>query len=97
MYRQIGDVGGESHALNNKAIAELQNGSCPGARQDLEQELVLRWVEEIGQRPGDDDPRRRYYRLSSLGRGVLTAETARLASVVREARLRLQVTKPRRA
>jgi tetratricopeptide (TPR) repeat protein len=41
VYRQIGDVGGESHALNNKAIAKLQNGSYPGARQDLEQALVL--------------------------------------------------------
>ncbi len=70
----------------------------PGTLYDNLQKLIRRrWVEEIGQRPGDDDPRRRYYRLSSLGRGVLTAETARLASVVREARLRLQVTKPRRA
>ena len=70
----------------------------PGTLYDNLQKLIRRrWVEEIGQRPGDDDPRRRYYRLSSLGRGVMTAETAHLASVVREARLRLQVTKPRRA
>ncbi len=41
VYRQVGDVGGESHALNNKAIAELQIGSYPGARQDLEQTLLL--------------------------------------------------------
>ena len=41
--------------------------------------------------------RRRYYRLTSLGRGVLAAETDRLGDVVREARLRLQVAKPRRA
>ena len=41
VYRQVGDVGGESHALNNKAIAELQIGSYPGARQDLEQALLL--------------------------------------------------------
>ena len=41
VYRQIGEVGGESHALNNKAIAELQSGSYPGARQDLEQALAL--------------------------------------------------------
>jgi hypothetical protein len=32
-----------------------------------------------------------------VGRGVLTAETARLAEVVREARLRLRIAKPRRA
>ena len=70
----------------------------PGTLYDNLQKLIRRrWVEELGQRPGDDDPRRRYYRLSSLGRGVLAAETVRLASVVREARLRLQVAKPRRA
>jgi DNA-binding PadR family transcriptional regulator len=54
-------------------------------------------VQERGRRPGDDDPRRRYYRLTPLGRGVLAAETDRLDEVVREARLRLQVAKPRRA
>jgi DNA-binding PadR family transcriptional regulator len=55
-----------------------------------------RLVEELGQRPGDDEPRRRYYRLSSLGRGVLAAEIARLDGVVREGKMRLQA-KPRRA
>jgi DNA-binding PadR family transcriptional regulator len=70
----------------------------PGTLYDNLQKLIRRrWVEELGHKPGDDDPRRRYYRLSSLGRGVLAAETARLASVVREARLRLHVAKPRRA
>ncbi len=37
-----------------------------------------------------DDPRRRIYRLSSLGRKVLSAEISRLESVVREARLHLR-------
>lgn len=70
----------------------------PGTLYDNLQKLVRReWVEELGRRPGDDDPRRRYYRLTSLGRGILAAETARLAGVVREARLRLQMAKPRRA
>jgi len=67
----------------------------PGTLYDNLQKLIRRqWLEELGQRAGDDDPRRRYYRLTSLGRGVLTAETARLAGVVREARLRLQMTRP---
>jgi len=67
----------------------------PGTLYDNLQKLIRRqWLEELGQRPGDDDPRRRYYRLTSLGRGVLTAETARLAGVVREARVRLQMTRP---
>ena len=70
----------------------------PGTLYDNLQKLIRRqWIEELGRRAGDDDPRRRYYRLSSLGRGVLAAETARLTGVVREARLRLQVRKPRRA
>ncbi len=32
------------------------------------------------------DPRRRYYRLTPLGRGAVEAETARLESLVRDAR-----------
>lgn len=70
----------------------------PGTLYDNLQKLIQRkLVHELGHRPADDDPRRRYYRLSSLGRGVLAAETDRLAGVVREARLRLQTAKPRRA
>lgn len=69
----------------------------PGTLYDNLQKLIeRRLVEELGHRPGDDDPRRRYYRLSSLGRGVLAAEISRLDSVVREGKLRLQ-TRPRRA
>jgi DNA-binding PadR family transcriptional regulator len=67
----------------------------PGTLYDNLQKLIRKQlVQELGHRPGDDDPRRRYYRLTPLGRGVLAAETARLAGVVREARLRLQPAKP---
>ena len=67
----------------------------PGTLYDNLQKLIQRrWVQELGRRPDDDDPRRRYYRLTSQGRGILTAETDRLAGVVREARSRLQVVKP---
>ena len=70
----------------------------PGTLYDNLQKLIQRKVvQELGRRPGDEDPRRRYYRLTALGRGVLAAETDRLNDVVREARLRLQVAKPRRA
>jgi DNA-binding PadR family transcriptional regulator len=74
----------------------------PGTLYDNLQRLMDReWVEDLGQRLGDEDPRRRYYHLTLSGRGVLEAETARLAGVVREARSRLQSTrssvpKPRR-
>jgi DNA-binding PadR family transcriptional regulator len=70
----------------------------PGTLYDNLQKLIQRrLVQDLGRRPADDDPRRRYYRLTSLGRGVLEAETARLADVVLEARLRLKIAKPRRA
>src|ERR1700745_357380 len=69
----------------------------PGTLYDNLQKMIERGlVEELGQRPGDDDPRRRYYRLSTLGRGVLTAEIARLDDVLLEGKLRLD-TRPRRA
>jgi DNA-binding PadR family transcriptional regulator len=70
----------------------------PGTLYDNLRKLIQDgWVQELGPRRGDDDPRRRYYRLTDAGRDVLTAETARLAQVVREARLRLRITSPRRA
>src|SRR5947208_15654480 len=61
----------------------------PGTLYDNLQKLVeRRFVQELGRRTGDDDPRRRYFRLTSLGRGVLAAEVVRLEGVVREAKLR---------
>jgi DNA-binding PadR family transcriptional regulator len=45
-------------------------------------------VVESPRRPaaGDDDERRKYYRMTPLGRAVLQAETARLDTLVRDAR-----------
>ena len=69
----------------------------PGTLYDNLQKLIRqKLVQELGRKAGDDDPRRRYYRLSPMGRGVLAAETERLADVVRQARLRLQMAKLRR-
>jgi DNA-binding PadR family transcriptional regulator len=64
---------------------------------NLEKLIQVGWVQELGPRRGDDDPRRRYYRITDAGRDVLRAETARLTQVVREARSRLRVPNPRRA
>lgn len=70
----------------------------PGTLYDnLQKLLQRRLVQAVGQRPGEDDPRRRYYRLSAQGHAVLTAEISRLENVVREAKMRLQAPKPRRA
>ena len=69
----------------------------PGTLYDNLQKMIDRGlVEELGKKPVDEDPRRRYYRLSPLGRGVLTAEISRLDDVVHEGKMRLQA-KPRRA
>jgi DNA-binding PadR family transcriptional regulator len=45
------------------------------------------WIEETGDRPDpeEDDDRRRYYRLTKLGRAVGEAEMARLREVLRQA------------
>jgi len=70
----------------------------PGTLYDNLQKLMDQAiVEEAPRRSADDDPRRRYYRLTSLGRRILTAEVARLEGVVREARIHLRQPSPRRA
>lgn len=50
--------------------------------------LDLRLIEECDERPesDEDDERRRYYRLTELGRAVVEAESLRLQSVVAVAR-----------
>jgi DNA-binding PadR family transcriptional regulator len=70
----------------------------PGTLYDNLQRMMKQGlVEEVRGRTSDEDSRRRYYRLSSLGRGVLSTEIARLEGVVREARLHLKSPQPRRA
>jgi len=69
----------------------------PGTLYDNLRKLIQDgWVQELGSRRGDDDPRRRYYRLTEAGRHILRAETARLTQVVRDARSRLRMPSPRR-
>jgi DNA-binding PadR family transcriptional regulator len=59
----------------------------PGTLYDNLQRLMKQGLlEEAGQAP--ENSRRRYYRLTSFGRSVLSAEIARLEGVVKEARLR---------
>jgi DNA-binding PadR family transcriptional regulator len=63
----------------------------PGTLYDNLQKLMDQgMVEEAGAPSADDDPRRRYYKLSRFGRGVLSAEITRLDAVVRHARLHLR-------
>jgi DNA-binding PadR family transcriptional regulator len=68
----------------------------PGTLYDNLQKLMTQGlVEESPLPPVHDDARRRYYRLTSFGHGVLSAEIARLETVVREAKVHLRA--PRRA
>ena len=69
----------------------------PGTMYDNLQRLLDQGiVEEHSPRALGDDPRRRYYRLSRFGRGLLAREIARLEDLVREARLHLK-PRPERA
>src|SRR2546426_9849779 len=66
----------------------------PGTLYDNLTRLMLQGLdEETAHRSSVDDPRRRYYRLKALGRGVLSAEVARLQGVLREARTHLRELK----
>jgi DNA-binding PadR family transcriptional regulator len=56
-------------------------------------------VEEAGERADPDagDERRRYYRLTRRGRTAATAEAERLAALVRDARVKRLLKRPRTA
>jgi DNA-binding PadR family transcriptional regulator len=70
----------------------------PGTLYDNLRKLMIQGcVEEVQKRAAGGDPRRRYYRLTGLGRRVLAAEVARLETVIRDAKGYLLGAKPRRA
>jgi DNA-binding PadR family transcriptional regulator len=70
----------------------------PGTLYDNLRKLLAQGiVEESPRRTSPEDSRRRYYRLTGLGRRVLAAEVARLEGVLREARSLLRSPRPRRA
>jgi DNA-binding PadR family transcriptional regulator len=61
----------------------------------LHRMLAAGWVVESGRRPaaGFDDERRRYYRLTPLGRRIASAEAERLARLVAAARTNRLLTR----
>lgn len=69
----------------------------PGTLYDNLQRLLEQGLVQEVSRVDLEQPRRRYYRLDTLGGRVLTAEIARLEGVIREGRLRLGSARPRRA
>ena len=63
----------------------------PGTLYDNLQRLLDKGlVAETTKAAAGDDPRRRYYRLTSLGRQVLAADIARLEEMFKQAKLGLQ-------
>jgi DNA-binding PadR family transcriptional regulator len=66
----------------------------PGTLYDnLKKLLAAGIVEESRRQPAGEDPRRRYYRITGLGRRVLAEEISRLEAVLREAKAVLQGTR----
>lgn len=62
----------------------------PGTLYDNIEKLIDRGlIREVARSSADDDPRRRYYQLTTFGRRVLSAEVTRLGSVLRAAKIRL--------
>lgn len=95
MHIIVALAGGERHGYAiMRDVEELSGGSVrmgPGTlygsvKRMIEQGLV----EETDERPDPalDDERRRYYRLTALGRRVGAAEQARLAALLSAAQLR---------
>src|SRR5438477_9610578 len=68
----------------------------PGTLYDNLQKLLDQHLVQEVDRRDNEDPRRRYYRMTSLGKRVVTAEIQRLESVFRKVKTHLQSVKPRR-
>src|SRR5262245_14727389 len=69
----------------------------PGTLYDNLQRLLSQGLITEVERRDEDDPRRRYYRLTSLGQRVVAEEIDRLEKVFRSVKAHLRFTKPRKA
>ena len=69
----------------------------PGTFYDNPEKLIAHgMVKEVPRKSANDDPRRRYYRMTGVGRKLLLAEVSRLDIAVRKAKVRLRGAKARR-
>lgn len=89
-------AGGDQHGYGIiKEVARQSEGQYklgPGTLYDNLQKLMDRGlVKETSGRSKNEDRPRRYYQLTQFGRRVLSADVARLKSVLREAKLHLHV------
>jgi DNA-binding PadR family transcriptional regulator len=93
-------AGDELHGYGIMLQAARQSGGKyklgPGTLYDNLKKLIAAGiVEESRRQPPGEDPRRRYYRLTGLGRRVLAEEISRLEGVLREAKAVLRGTRAR--
>jgi DNA-binding PadR family transcriptional regulator len=92
---------GERHGYAIKQEVEKRTDGVvkmgPGTLYESIQRMQDRGlIEELSSRPqpDNDQAQRRYYKLSKLGREVLSAEVVRLGAIVADARASLLDTKP---
>src|SRR5512141_544433 len=99
-YILLALAGGVRHglAIAREALALSDGGvrlwpaTLYGTLEDLADRGWIAEVDDRQGRPADESERRRYYRITRAGHAALTAETERLAALVRLARSR---AKPR--
>jgi DNA-binding PadR family transcriptional regulator len=94
-------AGGERHGYAiMQEVEQLSEGRVamgPGTLYgSIKRMLTTGLIVETGERPDLDlgDQRRRYYRLTSLGSGVLAAESRRMDRLVRAARAQRVLPNP---
>ena len=89
---------GDLHGLGiARAVEELSEGQTRlwpatlyGSLEDL---VASRWIEELDDprdRPADESDKKRFYRITRAGHRALSAETNRLAALVKVAKSRLK-------
>lgn len=100
LYILLSLAGEERHGYGiMQEVVAQSDGSYrlgPGTLYDNLQKLMEQGLVEEARRPRrGEDPRRRYYKLTSFGAAVLEADVARLERVVRDARSRFRALKTR--
>ena len=78
------------------SLIKLRTGTLYTLLQRLLDEDLIEASDERPD-PADDDERRKYYKLSQLGRDVLSAEARRLESLISEARRKQVITRAKKA
>lgn len=89
---------GESHGLAiMRDVLELTDGQVRlwpaalyGSLDELQDAGCIEELADPAERPQGESERKRYYRITEAGRRALTAETDRLAGLVRAARSRMR-------